>query len=194
MKKPKCIIVTGRQGSGKTTLAKKLGQRLWMPVICRDEIKEGYVTTFGVKHDLLPPEANRIVTDIFFGIVNRYLEAKISIIIEAAFQHKVWEPRLPPILEAADVKMVLAEAHIQTAARRALERGTENPDREFYHGDHRVAHYRKTGEDLPPAEYESPKFDVPTIEVATDADYVPSIEETVRWLRDAESDGGALNH
>ena len=49
--KPKCIIVTGRPGSGKTSLSKRLAEQLWMPVISRDEIKEGYVNTHGVKHD-----------------------------------------------------------------------------------------------------------------------------------------------
>jgi hypothetical protein len=57
-RKPKCIIITGRPGAGKTTLAKKLGERLSMPVISRDEIKEGYVNTYGVKHDQLPPDTN----------------------------------------------------------------------------------------------------------------------------------------
>jgi adenylate kinase family enzyme len=64
--KPKCIIVTGRPGSGKTTLAKRLSERLWMPVISRDEIKEGYVNTYGVKHDRLPPDSSRLVSDSFF--------------------------------------------------------------------------------------------------------------------------------
>src|SRR5206468_10021481 len=72
-RKPKCIIITGRPGSGKTTLAKKLGERLWMPVISRDEIKEGYVNTYGVKHDQLPPDTNGLVSELFFGIVNQYL-------------------------------------------------------------------------------------------------------------------------
>jgi dephospho-CoA kinase len=36
-RKPKCIIVTGRPEAGKTTLAKKLGEVLCMPVISRDQ-------------------------------------------------------------------------------------------------------------------------------------------------------------
>ncbi|MFN2514105.1 MAG: AAA family ATPase [Pyrinomonadaceae bacterium] len=77
-RKPKCIIITGQPGSGKTTLAKKLGERLWMPVISRDEIKEGYVNTYGVKHDQLPPDTNGLVSELFFGIVNQYLAGHIQ--------------------------------------------------------------------------------------------------------------------
>ena len=122
-RKPKCIIITGRAGAGKTTLAKKLGQRLWMPVISRDEIKEGYVNTFGVKHDRLSPDTDGLVTDFFFAIVNQYLEAQISVVIEAAFQHKVWEPRMPKILELASPLIVLCSADGAVAARRHLRRG-----------------------------------------------------------------------
>ena len=92
--KPVCVIVTGRQGSGKTTLARKLGAMLRMPAIIRDEVKEGYVNTFGVKHDELPSDANRVVTDLFFHLVEEYLRGGVSVVIEAAFQHPVWWPRL----------------------------------------------------------------------------------------------------
>ena len=189
-RKPKCIIVAGRPGSGKTTLAKKLGERLWMPVISRDEIKEGYVNTYGVKHDQLPPDTNGLVTDLFFGIVNRYLAGRISVVIEAAFQHKVWEPRMPEILELASPLIVLCSVDDAVAARRHLRRGLENPNREFYHGDRRVADYRKTGEVSPPASYTAPQFDVPTIHVSTDGEYVPRIDEIVRQIQSTDARRG----
>lgn len=182
-RKPQCIILTGRPGSGKTTLAKKLGQRLWMPVISRDEIKEGYVNTYAVKHDQLPPDTNGMVSELFFGIVNYYLAGKISIVIEAAFQHQVWEPRIPKLLELASPLIVLCSVDDAVAARRHLQRGLENPKREFYHGDRRVAHYRKTGEILSPERYQAPQFNVPTIEVSTDGEYVPGIDEIVKQIQ-----------
>ena len=153
-----------------------------MPVISRDEIKEGYVNTFGVRHDQLPPETNGLVSNLFFEIVNRYLEGKVSVVMEAAFQHQVWEYRMPKILELASPVIVLCATDSAVAASRHLQRGLGNPGREFYHGDRRVAHYRETGEILAPESYAAPKFDLPTIHVSTDGEYAPTIDEIVKQI------------
>ena len=141
-----------------------------MPVISRDEIKEGYVNTYGVKHAELPPHTNGLVTDIFFGIVNQYLAGNISVVVEAAFQHNVWEPRMPEILELASSWIVLCSADDAVVAGRHLERSLENPKWAFYHGD------------KSPGSYTAPKFNVPTIRVSTDGEYVPSINEIVKQI------------
>ena len=164
----------------------KLAKALWMPLISRDEIKEGYVNTFGVKHDELGPQANAHATEVFFEIVNRHLALKISVVIEAAFQHQVWEPRMPKILELSSPVLILSAVDDAVAARRYLERGLAEPDREYYHGDSMVVHYRKTGEILPYAPYTPPQFDVPMIQVSTDGEYVPSVAEIVGKIRGYE--------
>lgn len=182
--KPTCIIVTGRPGSGKTTLAKQLGERLWMPVISRDTIKEGYVNTYGVKHDQLPPDTNGIVTNFFFDIVNQYLANNISVIAEAAFQHKLWAPRIDKIAALSNPFMIICSIDDEKAARRHLQRGLDDPRRELYHGDQRVAIYKATGVMPPAGEYEAPNVHVPTIQVSTDSGYVPTIDEIVKQIHE----------
>jgi hypothetical protein len=82
--------------------------------------------------------------------------------------------------------IVLCSVDDVIAARRHLQRGLENPRREFYHSDNRVVHYRKTGEFLYPAAYDAPKINVPTIEVSTDGEYAPSIDEIVKQIQSSD--------
>ena len=149
----------------------------------RDEINEGYVNTFGGKHDRLPPDINGKVTNFFFEIVCQYLAVSVSIVIEAAFQHPVWESRMPRILELSHPFIILCFVDEETAARRHLQRGLADPRREFYHEDKRVALYRATGEIGTPQPYVAPNFDVPTIQVSTENDYAPNLDEITRQIQ-----------
>jgi broad-specificity NMP kinase len=175
--KPNLIIVTGRPGSGKTTLSKELGKILYLPVVIRDEIKEGYINTFNIRHDELPKDTNGVVTSIFFKDIEFLLSNNVSVIAEAAFQHHVWEPKVTELKKYANVVIVICEIDDEIAARRHLTRGVDEPKREFYHGDKRVTHFKETGEFLPATKYESPSLDVPTIKVSTLDGYNPKLEK-----------------
>ena len=181
-RKPQLVIITGRPGSGKSTLAKKLGGLLYFPVVLRDEIKEGYVNTFKIRHDKLPKNANTVVTDIFFDNLKFLLLKKVSVVAEAAFQHSVWKYYLPRFKKLSNIVMVVCEVDPNIAARRFLKRGLRNPKRQFFNGDNKVLHFQKTGVLLPPAPYETPSLGIPTIKISTSNGYKPKLEKVVRQI------------
>lgn len=180
--KPKLVIVTGRPGSGKTTLAKELGKLLYFPVVIRDEIKEGYVNTFNIRHNKLPGDTNKTVSEIFFKNIALLLSNKVSVIAEAAFQHKVWEPEVARLKKYSKMCIIICEVDAEIAAKRHLERGLHNPRREFFHGDKRVSHFKKTKIVLPAEKYEPPVVEAPTIKVRTLNGYTPKLEKIIKQI------------
>ncbi|GAG21256.1 unnamed protein product, partial [marine sediment metagenome] len=91
------------------------------------------------------------------------------------FQHQVWEPWLTKFKIQADIFIIICEVDAKVAAKRHLQRGLDEPKREFFHGDNRVTHYKKTGEFLEPADYNLPNFSYTTILVSTKGGYSPSL-------------------
>ncbi|MFL7869558.1 MAG: AAA family ATPase [Anaerolineales bacterium] len=180
---PMCIIVTGRPGSGKTTLAGILSRRLYLPKLSRDQIKEGYVNTFGVKHDQLPEDTNGKVNQVFFETILGLLEGNISLVIEAAFQHPLWSLIVPQISQIARPYMLICDLDAEASARRHLARGLNDPNREFFHGDRRVSIFRETGQFSPGAPYDPPHFDVPTLTVNTSDGYNPGLAQIEAFIR-----------
>ena len=182
-KKPTCVIISGRPGSGKTTLSGELSRRLYMPKLSRDEVKEGYVNTFNVKHDQLPKDTNRVVNEVFFETVLCLLKGNVSVVIEAAFQHRLWDLVVPRVEKVGQPVIVICDLDAETSARRHLERGLNDPNREFFHGDKRVAVFRETGQFSPGGPYDAPHFDVPTLLVSTLDAYTPGLQEIENFIR-----------
>lgn len=181
MAKPYLLVVTGRPGSGKTTFAKELGEKLFMPVIGRDQIKEGYVHTFGKRHADLPEDTNKIATDIYCDIILHMLANNVSLIAEAAFQHRVWSTMLERYQSIARIYLLICKVDGKVALDRFIRRGLDNPLREYFHGDRGVDLARQ-GVELSVSPYEEPRFDAPTFYIDTAGEYNPSIKELGRRI------------
>ena len=179
--RPSLIVVAGRPGSGKTSLAHSLARAVRCPAICRDEIKEGFVNTTGQVGE--PGDAIAWhVYEAFFDTVKLLLGHRITVVAEAAFQHKAWAPKLEPLREIARIRIVLCAVDPELARWRHIQRGLADPARERFHHDRPVQAARE-GRALPLDDYDPPHLDVPTLTVDTTDGYRPALEAIVSFAR-----------
>jgi len=184
---PRLIVVTGRPGAGKTTLAHALGRRVRCPVLCRDEFKEGFVNTTG---QIGSPgdEIGRGIYHLFFNVIEQMLRGRMTLVAEAAFQHKAWAPQLERLRSIAEVRMVLCELPAEVARQRHIDRGLADVDRERFHDDRPVRAARQ-GQPLPIEEYDLPRLDVPCLTVDTSNGYRPGLPEIARFVLEKKEYG-----
>lgn len=182
MNQPLLIVVTGRPGAGKTTLAHTLAREIRCPCLCRDEFKEGRVNTEGSDHVVLGKEANWALYETFFQAIELLLRRGITLVAEAAFQHKLWAPKLEPLQALCRLRIVVCTVDPQTARARFIARGLADPNRERFHGDRAVQAARE-GVALPVGGYNPPVLTVPTLTVDTTDEYRPSVPDIMAFAR-----------
>ena len=181
MNKPLLAVVTGRPASGKTTLAHILVKEIRCPLLSRDEFKEGYINTVKLNHDHLPNNITLNIYETFFEVIDLMISKRISTIIEAAFQHKLWEPKLSTYLNKADVRIIICETSKELAKARFFKRTSDDKGREKFHGDKLLGISQNMGEQLIES-YEAPQISVPTMYVNTTGQYIPGIDTICDFL------------
>jgi predicted kinase len=175
---PTLVVVSGPPGSGKTTLAHKIAQSVGCPAICRDEIKEGM--THSVRGFTPEPgdELTLRTLPAFFGVLELLLRAGVTTVAEAAFQDRIWGPRLEPLQSLAQIRVVHCTVDADVAFQRNLRRKENNPLRQA-HADPGPADAAEhaLGHDA----FDRVSVDVPSIEVDTTDGYRPELREIVAF-------------
>ena len=179
--RPSLIVVTGQPGSGKSTLAHALARAVRCPAICRAEIKEGFVNTTGQSGEG-GDDIARGVYETFFDTIRLLLDRRITLIAEAAFQHKLWAPKLEVLRQIARVRIVVCTVDPSLARARHVERGLADADREQFHPDD-VMRAAREGRDAPITPHDPPCLDVPTLTVDTSDGYAPPFDAMVAFAR-----------
>jgi predicted kinase len=176
---PTLVVVSGPPGAGKTTLAHAIADALGCPAICRDDIKEGMVHATSGYRASLSHDLNLRTLATFFDVVRLLLNAGVTVVAEAAFQDRVWRPRLEPLLDLATLRIirctVRADAHARVARR------LDTSPRRAAHDDRAYLHTRvPDGE--PPDRFGWIRLPAPVLDVDTTDGYDPQLADIVAFI------------
>ncbi|MBF6439651.1 AAA family ATPase [Nocardia cyriacigeorgica] len=177
--RPTLIVVSGPPGSGKTTLAHALAQRLGVPAVIRDEIKQGMVLAAGREPEQGWDELNIPTLTAFFNVLEVLVRAGVIVVAEAAFQQRLWAPNLMAVAPVADIRIVHCTAAESVIRDRIAGRAEHDPHRRAHNdsdllsqiaaGRHSVEHF------------ESVDLGVPALTVDTTDGYHPGLEAIARF-------------
>jgi len=176
---PTLVVVAGPPGSGKTTLAHKVAAAVGCPAICRDEIKQGMA--HGVPDFAGGPgdELTQRTLPVFFAVLELLLREGVTTVAEAAFQDRVWRPRLEPLRGLARIRVVHCTVRADVAFGRIARRRRDDPLRRVHAGPGDAAEHEAAHRAFRPVSVE-----VPSLEVDTSSGYHPSFGQILSFVTD----------
>ncbi|MGH3252804.1 MAG: AAA family ATPase [Trebonia sp.] len=176
---PTLVVVSGPPGSGKTTLAHEVARAVGCPAVCRDEIKEGMVHATPGFVPGTGDELTMRTLPAFFGVLELLLTAGVTTVGEAAFQDKIWHPRLAPLLPLAQIRIVHCVVEPELAFQRIVLRGRASTVRTAHAdpGPHDAADYIRRH-----LAFDRVSLDAPQIEVNTTSGYRPGLNQILAFI------------
>ena len=187
--RPLLVIVRGKPGSGKTTLARRLAlpDALGLPLLSRDAIKAGLVATHGVETDAVRERVAPLAFDLFHETIGLWLRAGVSLIAEEAFSRTRAEASLRSLVQRADARVIDCDTSDEEAARRYIERERANPRKRQ---DVLAAVIEQmTGGTYPWRIFDAFDLGVPALRVDTTHGYAPDLGAIVAFCRDSRNRG-----
>jgi hypothetical protein len=120
----------------------------------------------------------------FFGVLELLLTAGVTTVAEAAFQDRIWRPRLTPLLPLARLRIVHCVVAPETAFHRIVRRGEVSSVRAAHADPGPADEADRIRRHL---EFDRVSLDAPWIEVDTTSGYRPGIDQVAAFVNGSGS-------
>lgn len=182
--RPLLVVVSGKPGSGKSTMARRLADRslLWLPVVSHDAIRSALRLPIGPEDDRgrrVPVERS---IGLFYATIEHYLRAGASVVADLSWRRGISEADLGKVARLARPVNVHCHASVEVAHRRFLERERVlHPEvaPEEGHAAHIVR--QMAGGEFPWELFDPLDLDMPRIVVDTSDGYRPGLDAVARF-------------
>lgn len=134
---PTLIVITGPPGSGKTTLSRRLGETLLLPVLQRDGLKELLFDTLGSRDRSWSRQLGGASYELLFYTLALLLQTGRSCIVESNFQGEPEVPKLRKLVQQYQYAVVCIQCRTDPATLLTrLQRRSASGERHRGHADH----------------------------------------------------------
>ena len=179
------MTVSGAPASGKTTLAPLLADRLPLPLLAKDRLRQIFRDAF--EADTLE-EVRRLLTPgfiVFYELIAELLRSGVGVVAECNFHRGISEPEMRPVAALGSTVIVHCQVERALSVQRFIARDRLHlPDRRYAFDGERIAELERG---IPQDAWELAEpieIGAPVLRVDTTDGYAPDLDAVVAFIRE----------